>query len=331
MRGNNLVDAALPHALSRPVPGASVQSVGIIGGTGLVGREIASQWPADVPPPLFFVHRSFPEWLRSSAMPHVRIELGDTEATERAFSGTRILINLMRPDGSGQHPALLRRIAPLWRRAGVRRCVYASSIDVYAGSKDRLIDEGSEVCPLSSYEVEHLSAENILSGIFDDVRIARLGAVFGSGGKNIVKFAEEMRDGSYWKLALRRALYGQRRMHLVSSKFVARALIRLTLAESRQARSTVLVTQDAHPENNFAFLQDRLAEGFGRPSFATVPILPPSVLAITLRIKGLPVEAAKRRFLSTVAETLDLGQSDFTGDLTSYVRELAHKMGCRQK
>src|SRR5690606_21486101 len=112
--------------------------------------------------------------------------------------------------------------------------------------------------------------------------VLRLGAVFGAGGRNVVGFAKEMRHAPGWKLALRRALYGDRRMHLVSVETVADALVRAALAPAPLGSQVVLVTEDAAPDNNFAYVQDCLAEAFGRAALKSVPVLPRICLRLAL-------------------------------------------------
>ncbi|KJC42512.1 hypothetical protein UP09_18620 [Bradyrhizobium sp. LTSP885] len=237
--------------------------------------------------------------------------------------GANVLINLLRPDGQGWYVDLLQRLSPTFGELGLRRCVHASSIDVYAGSAESLIDEETPVRPLSPYEKEHCEAERIIADSFPEAAILRLGAVFGRGGRNVTSFAREMAHASFPRLALRRALYGKRRMHLVSVGLVARALAHFALKVRVDVPTVVLLTQDDDPDNNFAFLQDTLAERFGRHSLCNVPALPPAALRLALRLRGLPSQAVNRRFSAQKIRGLGLTPDGFGEALRAYARMLA--------
>jgi nucleoside-diphosphate-sugar epimerase len=294
----------------------------VLGGTGFVGRVLAETWPEAYRRPRYLVHRSFPEWLSNSDITVQRVDINDPVDVGGALEGSTVLINLLRPDGQGWYLELLRRLSPIFREVGLRRCVHASSIDVYAGSTESLIDEESPVRPLSHYQKEHCEAEAIIAAAFPESVVLRLGAVFGRGGRNVVSFAQEMADASFPRFALRRALYGERRMHLVSGELVARALAYFAVTAQVDGPTVLLLTQDNDPENNFAFVQDMLAEIFGRQSLRKVPTLPPAVLKLALRLRGLPSHVARRRFSAQKTEGFGLKTDGFGEALRSYARIL---------
>jgi nucleoside-diphosphate-sugar epimerase len=307
---------------SAPFPQGAPEVV-ILGGTGFVGRVLAETWPAAHRRPRYLVHRSFPNWLSGSGITVQRVDLDDPADVRTALAGGNVLINLLRPDGQGWYPDLLRRLGPSFAEVGLRRCVHASSIDVYAGSAQGLIDEETPVRPLSPYEKEHCEAERIIAAAFPEAAILRLGAVFGRGGRNVVSFAREMEHARYPKLALRRALYGERRMYLVSAGLVARALAHFAVDVCVDGPTVVLVTQDDDPDNNFAFLQDTLAESFGRQSLGNVPALPSAALSLAFRLRGLPSQSVGRRFSAQKAKGFGLRTDGFGEALRNYARMLA--------
>lgn len=298
------------------------RQVVVLGGTGFIGNVLAEGWPPRRPL-RYLVHRSRPSWLGTARVEIRQVALDDPAAVLDALRGSEVLINLLRPDGSGWYPDTMRRLQPIFRESGIRRCIHASSIDIYAGTDATFIDEETPSRPLSPYEVEHCAAETILAAAFPETIILRLGAVFGPGGRNIVSFAKEMKHAPHWKLALRRALYGERRMHLVSVQTVCEALIQLALQGQALAMQMILITDDADPNNNFAFVQDRLAEAFGRQPLRGVPVLPARFLRLALRLRGLPGRGIQRRFSSERARKLGLRQSGFGDALCAYARYLA--------
>lgn len=296
----------------------------VLGGTGFVGEALARLLanPA-FPPSRFIVHRSEPEWLNQAGVNVKKADLEDSAEMLAALSGYDVMINLLRPDGTGWYPTVLRSLQWTFRDAGISRCIHASSIDVYAGVRDRQIDEATLPCALSPYEQEHLIGEAILTGSFAETIVLRLGAIFGCGGRNLVTLAEEMKQAPSWKIALRRALYGERRMHLVSVETVAQALVKLAFDRKIHGSQIVLVTDDSDPNNNFAFVQDRFALAFGRefPKFG--PTSPRFFLRFLLRLRGLPAHAIDRRFSAIRATELGLVSEAFTSRLDNYASDLA--------
>jgi hypothetical protein len=156
-----------------------------------------------------------------------------------------------------------------------------------------------------------------------DVAIFRCGAIFGEGGRNVVAFAREAREAPLAKLALRRLLYGERRMHLVSVRRVAEVLV-AAAADARvlRPRDTFLLTDDDAPENNFAFMQDRLMAAFARPSLAALPVLPPAALAGALRLRGIRHSHPRRRFVDPRLRDLAPPRATFAEDLDRYILQL---------
>jgi len=300
----------------------------VLGGTGFVGKALAEHWPDNLGErPTFLVHRSRPAWLETENVRCDAAKLCDYDDMRRTLAGCDVLINLLRPDGTGWYPEALRRLTPVFHSSGINRCVHVSSIDVYAGTKVAFVDKDTLSHPLTAYESEHLAAEQILATAFPETVVLRLGAVFGAGGRNLVSLAEEMRKAPVWKLALRRALYGDRRMHLVSVETACDAIVRAALHKGLHNSKVILVTEDADPDNNFAFVQDRLAEVIGRALPAGIPTLPRFILRLALKARGLPIGAIDRRFSAEEARALGVEYGHFAKRVESYARLLAGGTG----
>ncbi|RWM29468.1 NAD(P)-dependent oxidoreductase [Mesorhizobium sp.] len=300
----------------------------VLGGTGFVGEAFAKYWANSAArPSRYLVHRSRPEWLDSSGMEINNISLNDPAQVLSALRGHDVLINLLRPDGSGWYRGAMESLKSVFRESGISRCIHASSIDVYAGVKDHLVDENTQPQPLSAYETEHLAVEAVMRDSFPETLVLRLGAVFGRGGRNLVGLAEEMRRAPQWKIALRRSLYGARRMHLVSVETAARALVQLSLDRKRLGSQSVLVTDDHDPDNNFAFVQDRLAAAFRRDLPRIGPTAPKSLLRVLLRLRGLPDRNIDRRFSHKRAFEMGLPSEPFADRLEKYAQHLSEQMG----
>ncbi|ESY39123.1 NAD-dependent epimerase/dehydratase family protein [Mesorhizobium sp. C386A] len=303
----------------------------VLGGTGFVGEAFARCWTESsaARPSRYLLHRSRPKWLGLRGIELNDVNLANPAQVLSALRGHDVLVNLLRPDGSGWYRGAMESLKSVFRESGIYRCIHASSIDVYAGVKDHFIDESTNPQPLSPYETEHIAVESVIRGSFPETIVLRLGAVFGRGGRNLVSLAEEMSQAPQWKIALRRSLYGTRRMHLVSVETVARTLVQLSLDQKRLGPQVVLVTDDHDPKNNFAFVQDSLAAAFHRDLPKIGATAPRSLLRLLLRMRGLPDRNIDRRFSHRKASELGLPSEAFADRLEQYAQHLAGEIGRR--
>ncbi len=296
----------------------------VLGGTGFVGRHLALSWPAMSSSPLrLLLHRSRPDWSRDLCSDVRDVDLSDPASLRAALAECSVLINLLRPSGDGSVCATFSALLPHIAAADVRSLVHASSIDVYGAAPDPFVTETTIPRPLSPYEKEHLAMETLLAGALLPSAILRVGAVFGEGGRNLVPMAEQVKAEPTWKLALRRALNGGRRLHLVAVETVVDALRLLAGHSLGEPGELILVTDDAAPENNFAHVQQRFAAAFAR-SIPDVGVLPPGVLRALLFARRRSATNPLRRFSGNRLKALGLDASQaFAARLDCYAALLA--------
>lgn len=297
------------------------ENIVILGGSGFIGHHLAKALALEEEfTPIFVIHRTRPEWFGGLPVEVRECSLADAEGLRQILSSATSVINLLRPDGTGERLRILKAIFPLLEGRSV---IHASSIDVYGEASRRVLTETSQPRPTSPYAQEHLAIENmLLSGPISGT-VIRLGAVFGDGGRNVASFANEAAYGYLPVLLARRLLYGQRRMHLVSVEAVIAAILSLLRLPTEHRPTRLLVTDDQDERNNFAFVQDRLLTAFGRSAFGYLPHLPYPCLEATLRMRGGCALNVRRRFVTEFGSLLAHGEPDFGASLTSYARRLA--------
>ncbi|MFJ3076113.1 NAD-dependent epimerase/dehydratase family protein [Pseudomonas sp. NPDC087029] len=299
----------------------------VIGGSGFVGRHLlACKGSLAGVEMIYAVHRSEPDWLIASSVQVERFDVNETHSLESILSPGCTVINLLRPDGSGWFDGAIANILDACKGARIKRYVHVSSIDVFGSAPDAVVDASTPIDPRTPYEREHAAAEarvrNVPAQCFEAL-VLRLGAVFGVGGLNITSFVDEVAHAPLWKLALRRLLYGQRRMHLVSVERVVQTLLFVSQVPLIRQGEVVLVTDDACTDNNFGFLQDALLQAFARPSLGRLPHLPPAALAVLLRMRKISNANPMRRFRETrLAEWGQPEAADFNLQLQRYVAVL---------
>ena len=299
--------------------------VTVLGGTGFVGRTLIERWPSHDRAGLrLLIHRSRPAWVDSCGGEVRTVELGDVASVRQAIAGSFVVVNLLRPHGDGWFAGVVDRLLPVLSQARLGRYIHCSSIGVYGGVDAAWITEDTPARPRNPHQREHLAGEERVAAASLDGAILRLGAIFGSGGRNLVALGDEMRGAPAWKLIARRALNGARRMHLVSVEKAADAIFFLATAGGDRSRGVFLVTDDEAPENNFAFVQDSFAAAFGRLPLRRVPALPPICLRLALRLARRPEAFPNRRFSSRrLAEAGFTSADGFRARLERYAAELA--------
>lgn len=298
----------------------------VIGGTGFLGRILAGHLTVKgFTNVRYVVHRTKPDWL--DAMPVETILCPDLTGPELSpvLADTDVVINLLRPDGTGWCLEATTRIVSMAAERGVSRVIHLSSIDVYGDIPDRFIDEQTPPQPATPYASEHLALERVVLSKIAEPHVLRLGAVFGPGGRNVISFAAEARDAAWLRLAARRALYGRRRMHLVSAETVCAAVsVLASTVKSADTAPIMLVTDDGDERNDFAFLQDQLLTSVGRRPMHGVPALPKLLLKSLLRLRGQPANLPRRRFSDERLKRLT-EIPDFAMMLKAYADTISHQ------
>lgn len=298
----------------------------VLGGTGFVGQHLARHLSAlprlDV---VFAVHRNEPVWLKESGLAVAYYHVNDANSLSAILQYGCTVVNLLRPDGTGWFESAISCILDACAQVQVARYIHVSSIDVFGAATGQTMNAATAIRPMTPYEKEHAAGEAAAMehrGSFDVV-IARLGAVFGIGGLNVVSFVNEAANAPTWKLSLRRALYGRRRMHLVSVERVVQSLLYLVRTSGLARREIILVTDDEVTENNFAFLQDTLIASFGRKPLGSMPHLPPSILELLLKLRGVSSSNPRRRFDDNRLAQLGMPEpASFIDELQRYVEHL---------
>jgi nucleoside-diphosphate-sugar epimerase len=297
----------------------------VLGGTGFLGRRLAQELHARLGVrPIYVVHRKIPDWLSSTPASIELHGLADLQGIRRTLTSSDIVINLLRPDGTGWYIEALRPLLAVLTAARVRRIIHVSSIDVYGKIGEPLVSEETTPLPETAYAREHLDAERSVLDLDVHSIVLRLGAVFGPGGRNVVAFAREALSASDWRLKFRRILYARRRMHLVSIDAVCGTIAELSTDQvAPSTHGIVLVIDDDDERNNFAFLQDTLSVAFGRKPIDSVLELPEFVLKILLQSRGIPSAVVGRRFSTTRWQAIYRTRPDFAERLAHYAQWLA--------
>lgn len=170
----------------------------------------------------------------------------------------------------------------------VRRLIHCSTAVVSGNVKNNFVNESTPCFPVSEYEKTKLNIEQTLLeasiGKFE-LAILRPTAVFGVGGKNLLKLANELMTQSCFFNYLRSCLFNRRSLNLVCVENVIAALIFLFDAE-KIGCETFLISDDNSSANNYRDVESRLLARFGKAYLVPRVFVPEFILAKLLYLVG---------------------------------------------
>jgi nucleoside-diphosphate-sugar epimerase len=201
-------------------------------------------------------------------------------------------VNLAHPElpAVADYIDLMGALMAACRAKHVKRVVHCSTVAVAGRAVADVVTEETPCEPSDQYEVVKLAIERCLlreGGGSPEVVVLRPTAVFGPGGRNLVKLADELRHDSVFLNYFKSCLEATRRMNLVHVDNVAAALTFLVGATDRVAGEIFIVSDDDSPANNFRAVERQLMLGLGVADYAVPPVaLPAWLLSWGLRLLG---------------------------------------------
>lgn len=218
-------------------------------------------------------------------------DLLDGDSLVPFLSGAHSIINLALPSVEQGEKSILavKNLAQMSRRAGVKRMLHISTAMVIGTSAGTCANESTLCKPVNAYERHKFLAEQTirqeLAGSVD-LGILRPTAVFGAGGKNLLKLASVIAQGTPWFRRLLRFIHGDRHMHLVSVEDVVAAIVFLTMGARSLEGNIFLISADDEPGNNYQAIDAILGGAMGKPTPKRSMCLPHWGLRLLLALAG---------------------------------------------
>lgn len=174
--------------------------------------------------------------------------------------------------------------------AKIKRFIHCSTAVVAGKVPDKVINENTTCNPINEYEETKLAVEKILlegNGNLFEIVILRPTAVFGPGGKNLLKLANDLREGNSVINYLKSCLFNDRKMNMVYIDNVVAAIAFLIDINKKMDREIFIVSDDEHPLNNYNDIEKYLMKSFGHKNYQIPRIpLPFFILAFFLKLAG---------------------------------------------
>jgi nucleoside-diphosphate-sugar epimerase len=306
----------------------------LIGASGFIGRHLLSGVLRG-PAPIRCLARHASALTGESDVEVVEGDMRDEASVERCLEPGATVINLAydRAAPAADNVAAARVLARACKRKRVARLLHLSTATVVGKNAAGLIDETSRCEPATAYESAKFAIEEALRAErgAHELVIVRPTAVFGTGGRNVVKLAREMAGGTAIPRYLRACLQGRRAMNLVSVETVCAAIVHLASRPGSHAHGVFIVSEDDAPQNNYRDVEDVLMKAFGRAPYGLPPVpLPVFVARSVRRLAGRSSGDPQRRFSSAkLLRTGFVKPLDFDEALRRYASHLARQFHTR--
>lgn len=272
--------------MSDEIPTASgVTTVVVIGASGFIGEHLLKELAArqDIAVRVL-VHRA-----RAKSQANISFIEGDLlkpESLNALLSKNCTVINLAYL--AQNNLQAMTNLASACANSQVRRLIHCSTAVVVGAGGGNSVTEKTPCLPTTEYQSIKLQIEATLlemaAGKFE-VSILRPTAVFGPGGKNLLKLANQLMSGNMWVNYIRSCLFNRRSLNLVYVENVVAALVFL-LDAANVDREIFIISDDEVSMNNYRDVEASLLAAFGKSYRIPRVFIPGFVLGTILRSTG---------------------------------------------
>lgn len=270
-----------------------MKTIAITGASGFIGTHLVSELLRAGGSRIKILSRSSQAGAMQAAFPNeveiIEGDLCDPASLEGFLEPGCTVINLayLWNEGEAANLAAIGSLLAVCKSAGVARLIHCSTADVAGRTPDRCVVESSPCRPVTAYASTKLKVEAAILAVDQvcyDVAILRPTAVFGAGGQNLKKLAQDLVMGSRLRNEFKACIFGRRRMNLVHVDNVVAAIVFLADCGHVLGKEVFIVSDDDAPSNNFASVELSMTREFGVRGSRLPRIFVPSwLLSLMLR------------------------------------------------
>ena len=272
-----------------------MQIVSIIGASGFIGhhllRLLAEQDNLEI---RVLVHRQKPQISEGGNVRFVEGSLLQPETLEQLLEPGCIVINLvyLASCSAQENLQAMDNLARACANKGIKRLVHCSTAVVVGEVVADIVDEDSQCHPGTQYEQTKLEMECLLlskASTSFEVTILRPTAVFGAGGKNLIKLADSLTKGNQLINYLKSSIFKDRSLNLVCVDNVVAALVFLGETERNVDGEVFIISDDSSARNNYRDVEDLLIKKLSLTAYPMPRIpVPLFILEFLLKLAGRP-------------------------------------------
>ncbi len=266
----------------------------IIGGTGFAGRHLITSLLSQKDIKIRVLrHKDNPdEVLSNDRLTVINGDLLRPETLTGLCVGNAIVINLayIRNGSSQDNLSAIKNLLAACAKAKIKRFIHCSTAVVAGRVRGDIVTEETACYPISEYETTKRQIEKTVlenAGKAFEAVILRPTAIFGAGGKNLLKLADDLLFGNRIANYFKSCLFHERKMNLVSVHNVVSAIELLIYTNKNIDEEIFIVSDDEYNGNNYYDVERNLMEKFGLKSYP-IPIvhIPLFVLKGILKLIG---------------------------------------------
>lgn len=306
---------------------AEYQSICITGATGFLGKYVVRRLLSTTDFSLRLLSRNPKKNLfaSNSRISFFRGDLLDADSLKTFLQPDSLVINLAYLNDATREENLqaVRSLLSFSSEKNCPRFLHCSTAVVVGFTSADTIDENTPCHPVTEYERIKYDIEQLVlketSPQMETVSI-RPTAIYGPGGKNLVKLADDLTNDRGILRFLKNSLYGTRKLNAVCVENVAAAIAFLATTEKLVGGETYNVSDDDAGENNYRDLARYLGRSLKLHSrhFSRVPI-PNFLLRSALALAGRSNTNPQRTYSSQKIESLGFRKPvSFTEGLKSF-------------
>jgi len=268
------------------------ECIAVTGATSFIGRHLIKKLSerTDVDLRLLAYSNTVPYPTNEWNIKAFKGDLLQPESLEGFLRPGCTVVNLVNLKSASERDNLtaMTNLAVICRNARIKRLIQCSTAVVVGNVPDDNITEETLCHPARGYETIKYKVESLckeLSAGHFELAFLRPTAVFGAGGKNLMKLVEDLNHEKRFINYLRSCLFNHRRMNLVFIDNVVAALIFLADSNRKLDGDVFLISDDDDPKNNYRDVEEILMRRLGHRDYAIPRLpLPGSVLAFLLKL-----------------------------------------------
>lgn len=285
--------------------------ISVIGASGFIGTNLLKQLSQKYSSSEIrvLVHKRNPGLI----LPNVVFIEGDIitgKGLDQLLASNAVVFNLayIASATHDQNVQAAKNIVASCIRHKVKRLIHCSTAVVVGKAQSQTINEQTHCNPGSPYEVTKLEVEKtILDAAAQKIEVVvlRPTAVFGAGGKNLLKLSNQITQENGFLNYLRSCIFSTRAMNLVAVDNVIAALMFLAFYEGHIDAEIFIISDDDSDDNNYQYVEQYLMQKFLKHShrFPVIPI-PLFFLRSLLSLLGKPQPNPSVRYEARKIESL---------------------------
>lgn len=263
----------------------------VVGAAGFTGRYLVASilCQREIKLRVLF-HKSNPDGLvNKNNITVIKGDLLCPETLEKLCVENATVINLayLRGQSRQDNLTIINNLLEACVKAKISRFIHCSTASVFGRVSSDIVTENTKCNPASDYEITKMQIEDVVfekaNNAFEAV-ILRPTAIFGPGGENLLKLANDLRSRNKIANYLKACLCNMRKMNLVSVHNVVAAIKLFMQTDKKVNREVFIISDDEFQSNNYYYVERYLMKSLGLNGYP-LPVIPVPYFVLKMLLK----------------------------------------------